>query len=422
MGLVGALQGRAPETDPGVADDQGRPLPFGPGLFQDLGQRDLVVPVHLQHIPAIPLEALADILAVSQFGVPLDGDVVAVVKTDQLVQAEMPGDGKRLVRDPFHEVAVAAFEIGVMVHDGMPGPVEPLGQHRLRQRHAHRIGAPLAQRAGRGLNPRRVAILRVAGRTAAPLPELLQLLQGKIIAAYMQQAVEQHGAMATGLHIAVAIRPGRVGGIVLEELEEQHRGKIRHAHGHARMTGIRFLYTIHGQSAEGMGNQLKVHKGPISMLVFRVERKRRSRSRQQALDLGPQLLGRNRSGVVQAQLALPIVDQPGGYGAHHAVTRQGGAGGCDQRVVSTQRVPILLRSSIHHHAHNRQAGCPELPMQLVQLGHQRGARRRPRRTEIEHHHLALEGHQVKAAALAGQINRHRIRNHRRNRTGFLHPY
>ena len=44
-----------------------------------------------------------------------------------------------------------------------------------------------------------------------------------------------------------------MGRIELQELAEQHRGHIGHAHGHAGMAGIGLLHRIHGQRADGVG-------------------------------------------------------------------------------------------------------------------------------------------------------------------------
>ncbi len=57
----------------------------------------------------------------------------------------------------------------------------------------------------------------MAGRLAAPLPKSLQLAQRQAVAAEVQQAVKQHGAVSSRKDKAIAIRPQRVGGIVFEE-------------------------------------------------------------------------------------------------------------------------------------------------------------------------------------------------------------
>ena len=107
----------------------------------------------------------------------------------------------------------------------------PLGE-----RHADAVRQTLAERAGGGLDARRVAIFRVASGVRAELAEMAQLLHVHAgVAGQAEQAIEQHGAMPGGQHEAVAVRPVRVGGIEPEEVAEQHGGDISHAHRHARV-------------------------------------------------------------------------------------------------------------------------------------------------------------------------------------------
>ncbi len=100
----------------------------------------------------------------------------------------------------------------------------------LGHRHADRGGEALAERPGGGLDAGRVAVLRVAGGQRAPLPEALDLVHrhGRE-AGQMQQAVEQHRAVAGREHEAVAVGPVRVGGVELKEPGPEHRRDVGHA-------------------------------------------------------------------------------------------------------------------------------------------------------------------------------------------------
>ena len=51
----------------------------------------------------------------------------------------------------------------------------------------------------------------------------------------MKHGVEQHGSMAVGENEAVAIQPGRIGGIVTQEFLPQAIGDRRQSHGRAGM-------------------------------------------------------------------------------------------------------------------------------------------------------------------------------------------
>ena len=68
-------------------------------------------------VPAVGVEALGHDVGVGELGGAVDGDVVVVVDVDEPAQAEVPGERRRLVADPFHEVAVTADDEGVMVDE-----------------------------------------------------------------------------------------------------------------------------------------------------------------------------------------------------------------------------------------------------------------------------------------------------------------
>src|SRR5918996_4187611 len=92
-------------------------------------------------------------------------------------------------------------------------PVEVLRQEPLGYGHPDGVGEALPQRSRRGLDPGGVAALGVPGRARAPLPERLELLQRQVVAAEVEQRVEQHGGVAAGEHEPVAIGPVGVGGV-----------------------------------------------------------------------------------------------------------------------------------------------------------------------------------------------------------------
>jgi hypothetical protein len=60
-----------------------------------------------------------------------------------------------------------------MIHDRMAGTVETMRERALGHRHAHGVCRALAERTGRGFDPRRQQRLGMTGRTALPLPETI---------------------------------------------------------------------------------------------------------------------------------------------------------------------------------------------------------------------------------------------------------
>ena len=132
------------------------------------------------------------------------------------------------------------------------GLVEPRGEQALGERHADGVGEALAERAGGGLHAGRAAALRVAGRLGAELAEALQLLDRQRVAGEVQQAIEQHRAVAVREHEAVAVRPIRVGRVVAQvALPERHRD-LGHPHRHAGVAGLGGFHRVHGERANGI--------------------------------------------------------------------------------------------------------------------------------------------------------------------------
>ena len=238
---------RRGKADDGAAGDKCRAIALDGGSD---GGRDLlrVVPVHAQRRPTIGFEALKSVVRQGEGGLTVDGDAVVVIEHGELAEAEMPRERGRLVADPLHQVAVGGDHPGAVVHQPV---AEARRQQPLGDRHADGVGETLAERAGGGLDRRVLAVLRMARGRRVELPEPLQVLDAHAgMAGQVQQAVEQHGAVPGREHEAVAVRPARVRGIELQEPRPQHRGGIRHAHGHAGMARLRRLHRINGQGAQ----------------------------------------------------------------------------------------------------------------------------------------------------------------------------
>ncbi|GBD29531.1 hypothetical protein HRbin32_00621 [bacterium HR32] len=235
--LEPALLARTAEGDAGADDHEGRPPALFPGL-PDGGVHGLqVVAVrHLLHVPAQGLEPAPDVLGEREGGTPREAGAVRVVQADELAQAQVPGQGRRLVGHALHEVAVGGHHVRPVVHDLVPGSVEGGRQVALRHGHAHRVREPLPQWPRGALHPGGEAKLRVAGGPAAPLSELLEVVQREIVPAQVQQRVQQHGRVARGQHEPVAVGPQRVTRVVAQEAGPQDvRGRCE-AHGSARVS------------------------------------------------------------------------------------------------------------------------------------------------------------------------------------------
>ena len=254
VAVVGTGLVRRAEADRGAAADQRRTGGLGLGLRNGGIERGAVMPVDAaHHMPAAGLEAAGNVLAEPAFDMTVDRDAVVVPEGSQLAQA--PGAGQRagLVADAFHQAAVAQEGPGAVVDDRMAWAVEFGGEQLFRQRHADRVGDALPQRAGGGLDARRVAQFRVARRAAVQLAEGLQVVDRQVVAAQVQQPVEQHRAVAVGEHEAVAVSPAGRGRVVLQVMAPERLGNVGHAHRHAGMAGAGLLDGVHRQRAQRVG-------------------------------------------------------------------------------------------------------------------------------------------------------------------------
>ena len=251
--------GRRP-ADVAAQDEEGwlRVGPVG-GLLEGLADGRLEpvdVVGHLAqvvHPPAIGLEALGYVVVVGQLGRPVDGDVVVVVERQQPPQPEVPGQGGGLVGDPLHEAAVARDHEGpVVAHLVTEGGPEPA----LRDGHADRVGEALPQRAGRDLDSRRVAVLGVPRRAAAPLAELAQVLEREVVAGEVEHGVLQDARVAVGEHEPVAVRPLRVERVVAHDAGPEHVRQGGERHGRPGVPRVGLFRGVHRQPADDIDAEL----------------------------------------------------------------------------------------------------------------------------------------------------------------------
>ena len=248
---LGAGLGRRAKADRRLGGDQGRAV----GLLRSLdcrGDGVRIVAVDVEGVPAGRLDARDLVGRVRQGDRTVDRDRVVVPEDDQLVELEVAGQRDGFLADAFHQAAVAADHISVVVDE----VVAELRVHdALGQRHADRVGDTLAERAGGGLDTAGETVFGMAGGLGAELAEALDLVDGHVLVAGQVEArVEQHRTVAGGQHETVAVRPFRVLRIVFQIAGEQDRGDVGAAHGQAGVARIRLLDGVHGKEADGVGH------------------------------------------------------------------------------------------------------------------------------------------------------------------------
>jgi hypothetical protein len=93
------------------------------------------------------------------------------------------------VADAFHQAAIAQENPGAVVDEVEAGAVVALRQQLLGQRHADRVGQPLAERPGGGLDAKGMARFRDGRRSGLPSwRKRLQFIERQVVAAQVQQA------------------------------------------------------------------------------------------------------------------------------------------------------------------------------------------------------------------------------------------
>ena len=263
------LVGRA-IADMAVQDDEGRAVL---GLAEDrqriLDALEVIGIADPEHVPAIAHEAGGDILGEGEPRIAFDGDVVVVVDPAEVIQLQMPGQRRRLRAHAFHQAAVAADGIDVVVEDREVRLVVAGAQPFPRDRHADAGGDALAQRTGGRLHAGHQMIFRMARRLAVELAEILDVVEGdrglaellvfgihRLGLGQIEGRPEQHRGMAVGEHEAVAIGPDRILGIEGHDPVPERIDQGSQRHGRAGMARLGLLDGIDGERADRVDREL----------------------------------------------------------------------------------------------------------------------------------------------------------------------
>ena len=227
----------------------------------------IVAVVHHLHVPVVGLKALGNVLGVAQVGGAVERDQVVVIQHNQLAQAQRSGQRRSLMANAFHQIAVTAQHIGVVVHRRIAGVLRialmviagvVVDGSQVLLRHSDAAGhrKSLTERPGSYFHARRLAVLRMPRRMRSPLPELLELLHRQVIARQVQHTVEQRGGVTIGQDKAITVRPQRIGRVVLHDLVVQQVRDGRATQRCAGVAGLGLLDLVHGQKSQSVDRQL----------------------------------------------------------------------------------------------------------------------------------------------------------------------
>ena len=97
---------------------------------------------------------------------------------------------------------------------------------------------------------------RAAGTELAERLELVELQAAR--AAQVQQGVDEGRTMPAGEDEAIAVGPGRVLGVEVQELQPEGRRDVRQAERDAGMAALRLFNHVRGQAADRVRAQLQL--------------------------------------------------------------------------------------------------------------------------------------------------------------------
>ena len=266
VGGGGILAMRRAVADVAVEDDQ-RGTAYGLAKLRHspLDVIDVVGVADALHVPAVAQEARRDIFGECDAGAAFDGDVVVVVDPAQVIERQVTGERRSFRSHAFHEAAVAAHRVDVVIEDLEARLVVAICEPLLRDRHPDAGRDALSERARRRFDAGDEVVLGMAGRVATELPEAADVVErdrgpahrlvlgvDRLSAREMQHRPQQHRRVTVGEHEAIPVRPDRVLGVEAHDPVPERVDERRERHRRAGVTGIGRLHAVDRQRADGV--------------------------------------------------------------------------------------------------------------------------------------------------------------------------
>ena len=259
MRLEAVCHGRA-EAEVRAYEDERRPRDLSPrGAERRVERVEVVAVGDADRLPSVGFEAFRATFGEGDLGRGRKRDRVVVVETDQLAELQVPGKGSDLCRHAFHQITVADDGPGMVIDDVVTLAVVLRREVRLGDGHADGSGETLTERAGGHFHAGCAAALRMPRRLAAPLAELLEVIEREVIAGDVQQAIEQRRAVPGREHEPIAVGPERVDRIVPQLLRPECVGHGRRAERQAGVAAVGLLHHVDRQETKRVDALLVEH-------------------------------------------------------------------------------------------------------------------------------------------------------------------
>ncbi|MNM93770.1 hypothetical protein D3C81_1061540 [compost metagenome] len=156
----------------------------------------IIAILNKQRLPAICLETLSHILREAKVQLTVERNIVGVVQEDQFTKLKMACKGSSFTSYTFHQVTVTANSIGEMINNFEIVTVVSSSKLSFSKSHTNSHCNTLSKRTSCSINTCSMSELWMPWCFAAPLTELFQIFQRKIITAQVKQAVQKHRTMS----------------------------------------------------------------------------------------------------------------------------------------------------------------------------------------------------------------------------------
>jgi hypothetical protein len=180
--------------------------------------------VNAQHLPTVGFEAGVGVLGEAEIGGTVEGDEIVIVKEDELAESEGAGEGSGFMGDAFHQVAVAADAVGMVVDDLEAGLIVDGGEVLFRDGQAYRHREALAEGAGSDFDTVGEMGFRMAGGLGVVLAEALEVVEGELVAGEKETSIKKRGGVTVGEDEAVTVGLFGISRVVLHELVKEQVG------------------------------------------------------------------------------------------------------------------------------------------------------------------------------------------------------
>src|SRR5215831_4625379 len=161
-----------------IEDDERRTLlRFAKDFESLLDTLEVIGVTDTQDIPAVSQKSSLDILGESDARLTLDRNVIVVIDPAEVIETQVAGERRCFRRNSFHQAAIAAHGVSIVIKDIKARSVVTMGEPFLGNCHSHTRGNTLPKRTGRSLHARNPMILRMPRRFAVEPAKVANIIK-----------------------------------------------------------------------------------------------------------------------------------------------------------------------------------------------------------------------------------------------------